>query len=239
MKSKSLIVLTGAGVSADSGIPTFRGKEGMWTKGSKNYFPEELATYSSFIQSPEILWDWYMYRQKICAEAELNEGHLGIARLEQFCKDKGKEFLLITQNVDNLHRRAGSENIIEIHGNIFKMRCSSSSPHAYEIKEIEEDKKCKICGETMRPHVLWFDEYYDDTLFQTKSALQRAFQADLLIVVGTTLQTTIPYEIVGIFVRSGKSIVEINPEPVLGEFTELVLSESSSTALPEIIARLK
>ncbi len=238
-KAKSILVLTGAGLSADSGIPTFRGEEGIWVKGSKNYYPEEMARYSSFMKTPETIWEWYKYRQEICSRAEFNHGHKAIAQLEEYCEQNGKEFLLVTQNVDDLHRRAGSKRMVEIHGNIFKMRCSSRSEHSYRIVDLSDDLSCPTCGAIMRPHVLWFDEYYDQELFSIPRIMRATEDYDILLVIGTTLQTTMPYQIVSTFYRYGKPIVEINPAPVLGDQIELVVAESSTTALPAIISKLK
>lgn len=113
--AKSVTVLTGAGISAESGVPTFRGQEGLW----KKFKPEELATFDAFIRNPELVWEWYNYRRKLIQEVKPNPGHYALVELENLIPN----FTLITQNVDNLHRRAGSRNVIEIHGNIEKNYC--------------------------------------------------------------------------------------------------------------------
>ena len=118
---KQITVMTGAGISAESGIPTFRGPEGFWTIGSKNYHPQEMATYAMFKQNPDEVWKWYLYRLGICKDAEPNAGHFTISDMEQKLQDR---FTLITQNVDNLHLQAGNseQRTLQIHGNVFFMR---------------------------------------------------------------------------------------------------------------------
>jgi NAD-dependent deacetylase len=113
--AEHVVVLTGAGISAESGVPTFRGNEGLW----KKFKPEELATFDAFIRNPELVWEWYNYRRKLIQEVKPNPGHYALVELEEFFP----KFTLITQNVDNLHRRAGSKNIVELHGNIEKNYC--------------------------------------------------------------------------------------------------------------------
>ncbi|MHA2090299.1 MAG: SIR2 family NAD-dependent protein deacylase [Candidatus Kariarchaeaceae archaeon] len=240
-----ILVLTGAGISAESGIPTFRGKEGYWVVGSRNYYPEEMATHRFFRENPEELLKWYEHRQNICLQSKPNEGHKAITQLEQWAETSKKDFLLITQNVDNLHHRAGTKNIIEIHGNIFRFRCSNdftADGHNQDLVNINDlsdiPVTCSKCNSLLRPHVLWFDEYYTEELFKAESALAFALKADLLVVVGTTLATTIPNRIVSILLSSDKPVIEVNPDPVLDNYTEFVFNQSSSEVLPKLIESL-
>ena len=218
-------VLTGAGISAESGIPTFRGPEGYWTVGSKEYQPEEMATYAMFSRYPWEVWAWYLYRRTVCKNAVPNAGHLAIAEMEEIF---GNRFRLITQNVDGLHLRAGnsSERTFQIHGNLHMLRCSDEcSRQLFPFPENIGDKKkneqvteaekklliCPRCQGLARPHVLWFDEYYDEHFFRAGTALHRARITNLLIVVGTAGATNIPMQIGGIVSRNpGAILIDIN-----------------------------
>ena len=161
--AKSLFVLTGAGVSAESGIPTFRGPQGLW----KNYSATELATPQAFKKNPALVWEWYQWRQDLISNAKPNPAHYALAELERIIP----HFLLLTQNVDGLHQRAGSKNILELHGNIFRTRCLSCG----EIADYKKPPgttnntlpKC-ICGGLLRPDVIWFGESIHMTRFYQK-----------------------------------------------------------------------
>jgi NAD-dependent deacetylase len=247
IEAKSILVLTGAGISAESGIPTFRGEDGYWQVGSDNYFPEQMATQRFFSEMPEELWKWYRHRQEVCMNAQPNDGHRAISDLEIWSEKNSKDFLLVTQNVDNLHNRAGIHNIIEIHGNIFKYRCNSMfsqdghSLSVFDYENIDSDDplpKCKICNGLLRPHVLWFDEYYTEELFKAETAMKFALKTELLLVVGTALATNIPNRIVGVAYQSKIPIIEINPNPILSQYTGFIFDLSSSTILPHILESL-
>jgi NAD-dependent deacetylase len=227
---RSVVALTGAGVSAESGVPTFRGKEGYWRVGSINYHPQELATASAFRRMPEDLWAWYLNRRAACSSAEPNAAHVALAQLE---RSLGEQFLLITQNVDGLHRRAGSspERTYEIHGNIHWMRCSAGCgaeakrmalepvPTSLD-SETDRDKlarvlRCTNCGCWMRPHVLWFDECYDEANFRFESSLAAADRAAVLLIVGTTGTTNLPDQMGRRAADNGAVLIAVNPEPTL------------------------
>lgn len=240
VNSKHIVVLTGAGISAESGIPTFRGKEGYWTKGSKNYHPMELATLSTFHQQPELVWEWYHYRRGVCNNASPNPGHFAIAKLEKLINsDPSKDFHLITQNVDGLHLRAGSslEKTYQIHGNTDFMRCVNSCTNSlYNIPKDEPLPHCPECEVLARPHVLWFDEIYDETFFKIETVSLLASELDLLFVVGTTLQTTLPYRVVTTSLYRKVPVVEINPEPTgAGEQGLALFKGKSGEILPKIV----
>jgi NAD-dependent deacetylase len=218
-------VLTGAGISAESGIPTFRGPEGYWTVGSREYHPQEMATLAMFLQSPEEVWRWYLYRAGVCRAAAPNPGHRAVARLEALL---GERFTLITQNVDGLHLRAGNSpgRTFQIHGNILFMRCAAACgpslrplPEALTPRErgapLSADERrqlrCPFCGGWDRPHVLWFDEVYDEAHFRYESSLEAAAATTLLIVVGTSGSTNLPSQVATTVFRRGGSILDINP----------------------------
>ena len=223
----NITVLTGAGISAESGIPTFRGKEGYWTVGSREYRPEEMATLRMFTRNPYGVWQWYLYRNTVCTDAEFNTGHMAIVELERIFKDR---FCLITQNVDGLHLRAGNslERTYQIHGNINFMRCSKEcsmdifslpreiSPKAKNDVLTENDRDllvCPRCASLSRPHVLWFDECYNERFYRFESSLDRAMETDLLLVVGTSGATNLPMQVGGLAAKKGAWIIDVNPEP--------------------------
>lgn len=223
----AVLLLTGAGISAESGIPTFRGEEGYWRAGSRNYHPQELATWSAFSHMPEEVWAWYLYRRGVCRAATPNAAHEACAALEEALGDR---FALVTQNVDGLHLRAGNSQArtYQIHGNIDFMRCAArcntavrAIPDAIDLAwdrgralgEAERRQlRCPDCGGLARPHVLWFDESYDEVHFRADSALSQAGRAALLIVVGTTGATTLPMHIALAAQARGTPIIVVNPE---------------------------
>jgi NAD-dependent deacetylase len=219
-----VIALTGAGISAESGIPTFRGEEGYWTVGSEVYRPQELATHAAFRRMPDQVWQWYLYRRTVCRAAQPNAAHRALVELEEHLGDR---FRLITQNVDGLHLRAGSsmDRTYQIHGNIDFMRCSSECsvdlyPIPEEVGAVERETEpsadalarllCPRCGERSRPHVLGFDECYDEQHFRFESSLRAASGADLLLIVGTSASTNLPVQVVELAARSGATVVDIN-----------------------------
>ena len=176
-RTKFLLVITGAGISAESGIPTFRGTDGLW----KNYRAEELATPDAFERDPETVWQWYDWRRGIIGKAEPNPGHLAIKELENIFSS----FLLITQNVDGLHARTGIKNMVEIHGNLWRVRCerdgTTSMLMDVPLKSIPP--RCE-CGALLRPDVVWFGESLPTLALQT--AFHVLEMCDTLIVVGTS-----------------------------------------------------
>ncbi len=254
-----ITALTGAGISAESNIPTFRGPEGYWSVGSKVYHPQEMATYAMFRKNPKAVWQWYLYRLGVCQQAAPNAGHRALVELERCFEDR---FVLITQNVDNLHVRAGHrpETTFQIHGNIGYVRCAEEcrrgiEPMPEEIKgkardqEISESEwaqlRCRHCGGLLRPHVLWFDETYNEHYYHLESALAAARDTDLLIVVGTSGATNLPSQVFAEVYRHGGIILDINIESnVFGDTADAYplgqsIRQSSSTALPWIVERIK
>ena len=222
----NVTVLTGAGISAESGIPTFRGPEGYWTVGSKVYQPQEMATQAMFRRDPRAVWQFYLWRLGVCRQAEPNAGHKALVQIEKQLRSR---FTLITQNVDNLHLRAGQnpERTYQIHGNLTYVRCSAECsrgiiPMPPEVRPKakeeavppEEWRKlhCPRCGALLRPHVLWFDESYDEDYYRLHSSLEAALATTLLIVVGTSGATNLPNQIVDQVYRQGGFIIDINPE---------------------------
>jgi NAD-dependent deacetylase len=202
---KRLLVLTGAGVSKESGIPTFRGKDGLW----RNFDATQLATPYAFERDPLLVWEWYNWRREIILKATPNAAHYGIKKLEDIISD----FLLVTQNVDDLHREAGSEKLLEIHGNIFRTKCSRCGIKKFEkrvYKKSELPPKCEKCGSILRPDVVWFGEPIPgDILENIYNFLNK--RPDVLVVGTSALvypAAYIPY----IAKEKGGKIVEINPD---------------------------
>jgi NAD-dependent deacetylase len=240
------LFLTGAGISAESGIPTFRGPEGYWRVGSRNFHPQELATRAAFEAMPSAVWGWYLHRYRTCAQAQPNRAHHALVQAAQLL---GERFLLITQNVDGLHRRAGSpaEQTYEIHGNIAYVRCSAGCAGLAPLADLADlfpvepagsaappralpaAFHCRACRAPLRPHVLWFDERYDEPLFRFESSRRAAASAALLVVIGTTGSTNLPQQIAELAARSGCPLVVINAEP--NPFSEWVESSANGVYL--------
>ena len=220
-----IIGLTGAGISAESGIPTFRGADGYWKIGSMNFTPIEIATLERFRDYPQEVWHWYLTRIYHNRRAQPNDGYQALVELEKLLDER---FRLITQNVDGLHLKAGNsaEKVYEIHGNLNYMRIFDSSrpnllpmPNLVEeldpIEPLPEEVKSKLrdeAGNLMRPHVLWFDEMYSEELYRSESALKAAQEADLLLTIGTTGATSLPALILKTVVHHGGTVIDINPE---------------------------
>ena len=257
--SGRLTVLTGAGISAESNIPTFRGPEGYWTIGSKEYQPQEMATYQMFTQKPDEVWRWYLYRIGVCKKAQPNPGHRALVEMETLFKDR---FTLITQNVDNLHLRAGNslENTFQIHGNVFYMRCFKECkrkiipvPEALTNKEkkeplTEQDRRlllCPDCGGRTRPHVLWFDEMYNEHYYRYHSTLTVSGETELLMVVGTSGATSLPNQVVREVKYRNGVIIDINIEKnpfshvALNSDRGFFIQQPAGKALPDIVRYFK
>ena len=201
-EAQSIVFFTGAGISSESGIPTFRGKEGLWNK----FRPEELASFEAFIRNPEIVWEWYNYRRKIIHEAKPNAAHLTIAEMQNQFKD----VTVVTQNVDNLHRRAGSKKIFELHGNIERNFCIDCKKfHNEELDFSTGVPKCE-CGGLIRPDVVWFGEYLPEDQFL--GGEKAAIKSDIFFVIGTSALVYPAAGLVYTAKASGATIVEVNIE---------------------------
>ena len=245
-----LVFLTGAGISAESGIPTFRGEEGYWTIGSKVYQPQEMATWSNFSQMPLEVWRWYLYRRAICHKAQPNPAHLALAELEA---SFGDGFRLVTQNVDGLHLRAGNSfaRTYQIHGNIDYMRpyqgdssslvpvpVTTEEDMLKQLSDADLHEQLQQNNSPYRPHVLWFDECYDEDLYRFQSSLEVTSSADLLVIVGTSGATNLPNQMVSMAARGGIPFIDINPEDnVFGQAAQrmphgLSLQGSAGDVLP-------
>lgn len=220
-KSDYTIVLTGAGISADSGVPTFRGRDGLW----RRYRPEELATPEAFARDPVTVWEWYKWRMEIIHRAKPNDAHYTIAWLEE----KGLVKAVITQNVDGLHQRAGSRNVIELHGNIWRVLCTSCSYTGTLDKPPESvPPRCPKCGGLLRPGVVWFGESLPADA--VRRAMEEALRARLILVVGTSGVVEPAGSIPLIVAENGGRIVNVNPEP--NRYTGLAWINVEARAAP-------
>jgi len=202
--ANSITVLTGAGISADSGVPTFRGRDGLW----KSFRPEELATPEAFERDPRLVWEWYNWRREVLATKQPNDAHKALVELERRCPN----FWLITQNVDGLHRDAGSHQLSEIHGNIWKVRCTACGA-------IDDNREvpiailpsCRQCKSLLRPHIVWFGESLCNAdLTQCSAVLQHC---EVLLIIGTS---GVVYPAAGfssIAKQAGAFVGEINLDP--------------------------
>ncbi len=201
---QSICVLTGAGVSAESGVPTFRGDDGLW----KKFKPEELANFDAFIRNPSLVWEWYTYRKQVMKTVVPNPAHHALAEMEKLVPD----FTLVTQNVDNLHMRAGSKRVLELHGNIERSYCIECGKFAHEIqlKQEGEAPHCAFCGGLLRPDVVWFGELLPQHVFTEAELTAR--HCDLFLSVGISAVVYPAASLPLIAREHGAYVVEINPE---------------------------
>jgi len=224
--------LTGAGISAESGVPTFRGKEGLWGK----FRAEELATMDSFMANPKIVWEWYNWRRELIAEVKPNPGHYAIAELEKMTDN----FCLITQNVDGLHRTAGSDLILELHGNINDNKCVECGEPFEDDSTINPDSipVCRDCGGRIRPDVVWLGEMLPARVIER--AFAEAEQAEVFLSIGTSAVVHPAASLPVVAKRAGALLIEINPEPTpLSDLADYSVREQSGQFLPLLVSRLK
>ena len=221
-------VLTGAGISAESGVPTFRGKEGLWGK----FRAEELATMDAFMANPKIVWEWYNWRRELIGEVEPNRGHYALVELGRFFDD----YTLITQNVDNLHRLAGSTEVLELHGNILRNKCVRCNRIVAETVEIDPDNipACPSCGGKLRPDVVWYGEMLPEGVIH--EAFRKSEASDIFFSVGTSAIVHPAASLPLSAKRSGAVLVEINPERTpLTDIADYYVAGKSGELLPELV----
>lgn len=227
-KAKSPMAMTGAGISKESGIPTFRGVEGLW----RRFRAEELATPEAFANDPDFVWEFYNDRRSQMQKASPNPAHLALADYER----RHPQLNLVTQNIDGLHQKAGSEHPIELHGNIWHIRCVRC-PFKREDRRIPFPSKepCPTCGERLRPDIIWFGEMLDPVIVSTVYALLRS--CDLLLVIGTSSvvqpAASFIYEAKGY----GATLIEVNPEKtVISPIVDFHLSGPAGQLLPNLLS---
>ncbi len=226
-----VVVLTGAGISAESGIPTFRGEQGLW----KQFRAEELATLEAFERDPMLVWEWYDWRRGIIGRAEPNEGHRTISAWQ----DVFPSFSLITQNIDGLHERAGSRDPVELHGNIWKLRClrEGTVTESREVPLHSLPPLCPACGAMLRPHVVWFGEALEGRVLD--EAFRRSASCDVMFVVGTSAIVHPAASLPLAAADSGAKIVEVNPDPTpLSRTADFIFRGKAGQILPVIQQKL-
>jgi len=230
---KSVVALTGAGISAESGVPTFRGVGGLWSR----YRPEELATPQAFAANPKLVWEWYLYRRQLIAQANPNPGHFALAELERLL---GSNFTLITQNVDNLHQRAGSRKVVELHGSIFANRCAKCFQRfSDDVLDFESlPPICPHCQGAIRPDVVWFGESLNIATIEDAFSLSR--QATLFLAIGTSAVVHPAASLPLAARENGAFLIEINPEatPISAD-AQAALRYSSALALPLLLEKIQ
>ncbi len=225
--ARSIAVLTGAGISAESGIPTFRGPGGLW----RSFRPEDLATPQAFQREPKLVWEWYDWRRSLIAQAQPNAGHLALVELER----RTKHFTLITQNVDGLHDRAGSRNILKVHGDIWTVRCASCGRERSDLREKIDPlpPRCE-CGGMERPGVVWFGESLPPGNVWARSE-KAARDAELFLVIGTSALVYPAAGLIEFAKRGGAKVVEINiAETPVSTMADATLRGAAAEILPEL-----
>ncbi len=228
-QARRVAVLTGAGISAESGVPTFRqAQTGLWAR----YDPQQLATPQAFRRQPQLVWDWYAWRRGLVAGVEPNPGHFALAEIER----RVPQFTLITQNVDSLHQRAGSRAVLELHGNIARTTCSREGRVVEAWPESDErPPRCPHCGAFLRPDVVWFGEALPaDTL---EAAIAATQAAEVFLTIGTSGLVHPAASLPLLAARQGAVTVEVNPEETpLSEEMTYCLRGPSGVLLPALVA---
>lgn len=229
--ARRIVAITGAGISAESGVPTFRGEDGLRRRSRA----EDLATPLAFERNPTLVWEWYDWRRRVIAQSEPNPGHVALAELEGVVAD----FLLITQNVDGLHKRAGSRKVIEIHGSLWRLRCPAEQK-VFENLEVplpQLPPRCS-CGAVLRPDVVWFGESLDPRMLEE---CHRALElSQCVIVAGTSgiVQPVASFPIVA--KRAGAFLVEVNREATpLSSLMDECLRGKTGEILPRLVEAIK
>ncbi len=224
LSAKRIVALTGAGISAESGIPTFRGTGGLW----EGYPVEKVATIEGFERDPSLVWRFYDERRRNIAKARPNRAHEVLALFENLY-----DFWVITQNIDGLHSRAGSKNVVELHGNIWRVKCTECGIryYNYDVPLREIPPRCKRCGGLLRPDVVWFGE----PVYDVDKAYELAESCDVMLVIGTSAQVYPAAYLPRLAWSKGAKIIEINPqETPISRYADFVIREKATKALDEL-----
>ena len=225
-KAEKIVFVTGAGISQESGIPTFRGKDGLWRK----YDAMQLATIDAFYENPKLVWEWYDERRKNILAAKPNAGHVTIANLEKY-----KQVHVLTQNIDGLHQRAGSSKVYELHGSIITIKCTRCDFKEKISGSFSELPPVCKCGNILRPDVVWFGESLPQDVWG--EAIKQASLCDVMFVVGTSLAVSPANMLPEYAKQNGAVIIEVNPEETLmSKSMDLSIRSTSAKALPELIS---
>lgn len=229
--AQEVVVLTGAGVSAESGIKTFRDPDGLWTK----FNPAELASIEGFMANPDLVWSWYRHRVEIIQHSKPNPGHYAISELERIYS----QFTLITQNVDRLHQQAGSVNVLELHGNIIENHCfDCKKPYVTIDTKLEKLPECDDCGGKIRPSVVWFGESLPYEVLLKSEIVAKS--CDVFFSVGTSSELYPAASLPHLAKQYGALVIEVNPnETGFTPYADYKISEYSGVALPELVSKIK
>ena len=225
-ETKKIIFVTGAGISQESGIPTFRGKDGLWRK----YDAMQLATIDAFYTNPQLVWEWYNERRTNIFSAQPNAGHKAIADLEKYA-----EISVLTQNIDGLHQRAGSSSVFELHGSIIRIKCIGCDYKEETTNEFSLVPPYCKCGNMLRPDVVWFGEPLPQNTWQ--QAMIQASLCDIMVIVGTSLVVS-PANTLPMYAKQNKAfLIEINPEKtIMTSDMDYSIRSSGAKALPEFVS---
>ncbi len=228
-EARRIVFVTGAGISQESGIPTFRGKDGHWRK----HDPMKLATIDAFYDDPKLVWEWYEDRRKNILAAQPNPGHKAIAELEKYAR-----VIVLTQNIDGLHQRAGSSSVLELHGSIIRIKCTVCDYHDDITVGFEKIPPLCKCGNILRPDVVWFGEGLPQDIWQ--EAIAEASSCDVMIIAGTSLVVS-PANTLPIYAKQNNAIlIEINPEKTeMSSEMDLVIRNTSARTLPKFVSMFK
>ena len=226
---KKVVFVTGAGISQESGIPTFRGKDGLW----RDHDAMKLATIDAFYDNPRLVWEWYNERRANIFAAKPNPGHRAIAELEKYVK-----VVVLTQNIDGLHQKAGSSQVLELHGSIIKIKCSVCDFKEEITSEISKVPPLCRCGNILRPDVVWFGESLPQDVWQ--KAMVLASQCDLMVIAGTSLVVS-PANTLPIYAKQNSALlIEINTETTeMSSEMDLIIRNTSAISLPKFVTLFK
>jgi len=228
-EAKKIVFVTGAGISQESGIPTFRGKDGLW----RNYDAMKLATIDAFYDNPKLVWEWYNERRQNIFSAKPNLGHKAIAELENF-----SEVIVLTQNIDGLHQKAGSSKVLELHGSIVKIKCTVCNYKDEIFSEFSNFPPLCSCGNILRPDVVWFGEGLPQDVWE--EAIIHSNSCDVMVIAGTSLVVS-PANTLPIYAKQNNALlVEVNPdETIMTSDMNLSIRSTSATVLPELVTIFK
>lgn len=225
VQSQCVVAFTGAGVSAESGVPTFRGSGGLW----EGFDPQEVATPQGFAENPKKVWKFYNERRKQAKSVHPNPAHESLAKFE----DGSENFIIITQNIDGLHQRAGSKNVVELHGSLYKVKCTDCSYHGDSGDDYKDEPRCPECGNMLRPAIVWFYESLPAEEFSIAEEASR--NCDLMLSIGTSSIVQPAASLIWQGKANGATIIEINPEPTAAsDIADIRIRSAAGEVLPEI-----
>lgn len=235
---RNIVILTGAGVSAESGIDTFRTAGGLWER----YRPEDVATPEAFARDPDLVLGFYDMRRAAIQEKRPNAAHFALGRLDaEWSKEQGRELLIVTQNIDDLHERAGSQGVMHLHGSIGRFHCNGcQAPYTLhpDDRAAPLPPGCKFCTDYVRPSIVWFGEMLPGR--ELGAAWRAAEQCDVFLIIGTSGVVYPAAHLPALARRSGAQVIEINPEASdVSDLADVILRAPGGVALPQLLAKVK